>query len=510
MTIVWDDEPVIEKTSIVWDDEPVVKPKPVAVPAPEEERGLLGRSYDTAISGVSDAMSTMMGDTYGREDPTGSPLQRDELPIYNPIGSDRLTKALGGDLALAVGDIGGDLMMTAGKAVLPDAAQEAIASGAQYVMESEPAQMAGRGLEKAKEFLGPDKAALAGELLNIGAAIAPVPKIKPKFGAKSRVKLEKALQKRKTLETERLLEPNPNDMLGKGTTSEQGFMRSFKYEPGKAEARKAKLVSEIADVDPKRSNNYNQGVIQKEVKKLNTELVDELADVAPVSIENVTNSIDDAIDAARQTPNLAGEAGAMAETLSAHADRLLSKYKNADKTITPNNLLKVRRELDKWTEKYGPKDLYGDKGSALSDANDAIREALNSALSEAAPNAAVREKLWDMSDLIAAQKLTYSRGIPGKERGNRASRYLENLERATGVKHPVNPQSIAISASNPQVGIGAAIAALGIGAKNSAGRGLSRNRTAIMEMAADAIKNGSQGLPRAALIDLMNEEEKQN
>jgi hypothetical protein len=483
-------------------EEAVAAPVPSPMPA-QEERGAFGAALDKTRLGLSDAMSTLAGDSYGR---SGDPLKPDNLPLLNPFGSDRLKKALGGDVIPAAGEVGMGLMAAGAKSQFPKAADVA-EEGFRYAMESAPAQAAGRGLEQAKEYLGPDTSALVGEVANIGAALLPVPKIKPKFGKNSRVKLEKSLQNRKRLETERLLEPNPNDMELKGELLEEGFWQSRRYKPGEKEANKARLVSEIDGIDPRRSNNYNTGVIKKEVKRLNTELINDLDGAPNVSVGTIENALDDAIDAARLTPNLHGDAGDVAESLSSYVDRQLLKYKSADGDITPNDLLIVRRDLDKWTTKYGPKDLYGEKGSAMSDANDAIREAINSTLAGAAPNVSVRQKLWDMSDLIEAKKLTYKRSLPGMEGGNRVSRYIENLERATGVKHPTNPQSIAITASNPTVGVGGALAALGLGAKNSAGRSLSRNRTAAMEMMAEAIRGGSSAAQKAAIIDLMNKDE---
>lgn len=488
-------EAVVEETTAV--DSPVNE----AIPA-QEEQGLVSRGMDTLQLGLSDAMSTLAGDTYGR---SGDPTEPDDLNYLS-----RAIKMVGGDILPAVGEVGGDAVIAAGKAVLPEAAEDFIADtaaeGMQAVAESDVGQAVGGGLDKWKAA-SPETYALAGELGNIGMAVAPVPKLNPKFGAKSTKKLKKALQDRKTLETERLLEPAPMDMRGKGELLEKGAMRTRVYEPFAPEKRKAKLVSEIADVDPRRSNNYNAGVMRKEITKLNDELVDSLDGLPEVQTVDIENAIDDAIDTARQTPNLAGEAGSQAEVLSNYVDRLISKYKTGDGGIEPRDLLKIRREMDEWTRKYGPKDLYGDKGSALSDANDAIREALNATVAKAAPDADVRQKLWDMSDLIAAEKQTYRRGLPGAEKGNRFSRYLANLERATGVKHPVNPQSIAISATNPQVGVGAALAALGIGAKKGAGAGLARNRTSAMNMMADAMREGSAGAQRAGLIDMMNEDD---
>ena len=188
----------------------VESPESEAIPTPEG-KGLFGRSLDTLQLGVSDAMSTLAGDSYGR---SGDPSERDDINYLS-----KAIKMVGGDMLPAVGEVGGDAMITAGKAVLPEAAEDFIADktsqGIEYVAESDVGQAVGVGLEKWKAA-SPETYALAGELGNIGLAVAPVPKIKPKFGAKSTSKLKKALQDRKTIETERLLEPAPRGNANTG------------------------------------------------------------------------------------------------------------------------------------------------------------------------------------------------------------------------------------------------------------------------------------------------------
>jgi len=102
---------------------------PAPPPPPEEEQGFIDRSLDRLQLGLSDTMSTLMGDTYGR---SGDPTERDDLPVVNPFGSNRLMKALGGDIIPAVGDVAGDALISGGKAVLPESAEQKIAEGTAY------------------------------------------------------------------------------------------------------------------------------------------------------------------------------------------------------------------------------------------------------------------------------------------------------------------------------------------------------------------------------------------
>ena len=504
MTIVWDDETVTN--NIIWDD-PVVAPAPNIPPAVvktkekiiPKEQGIFGRSKDRLTLGVSDAMSTMAGDTYGR---SGDPTQIDSM-----LPEERILKVVGGDIIPAVADVSMDALITAGKEVLTQEEEDAIAANLSDLTQSKPAQLLGTGLEKTKEFLGPRGSAVAGELFNVGSAVLPVPKIKPKFGINSRAKLEKSIANQKRIETERLLQPDNLEGPGK-VIEKENFMQNRDYIPSEREAKIAKSVSEIPEINPRKSNNYNTNVIEKELAKLDADLINLLdaSNNPAVSVVTVENAIDDAIDIARQTPNLVGTAGEKAEALSKHIDSLLKKYKDVDGDITPNNILRIRRDLDQWTKKYSPKDLYGDSASALSDANDAIRKALNETLAQSAPNVAVRDRLFHMSDLYTAKSTIYPRGLPNREAGNRLSRYVDSLERSLGVSHPTTPLGLQRSI-NPFIGAGTALAAGALGIKRGGAAALRRNRTSLAEMTADAIRQGSAGLQRAAIIDLANDEE---
>jgi hypothetical protein len=475
---------------------------PVAELPPAREPNVFKRALGTATQGVSDAMSTVAGDSFGLN-AEGDPTQRDDL---NPI--ERGVLATGRDFLGGVGEAGGDIMMETGKALLPPAAEEAIASGAQYLANTDTAQAAGRGLQQARESLGPKNSALAGAGLNIAASLLPVPKIKPKFGINSRNKLDTSVRNRKIRETERLLEPD--NLKGKGDVIENtGLWQSREYKPVASEQRVAERVAAIPDSNPRKSNNYNRGVVKKEIDKLDKELIGSLDGLPAVNLETVTDSIDDALDRARQLPNLSGDAGEVATTLANQVDDILLRHLDTDGNITPDSLLKVRRELDQWTKKYGPKDLYSDKGSALNDANREVREGLNSVLSANAPDGVVREKLSHMSDLLDAEGTLFPRSLPAREKGNRFSRYIQDLERSLGFRHPTTPQAGVETVRNPLVAAAVGTGALGLGTARNLGAGVARNRTAATEALATAIRSGQTTAQKAAIIAAMQDEEEE-
>ena len=108
-----------------------------------------------------------------------------------------------------------------------------------------------------------------------------------------------------------------------------------------------------------------------------------------------------------------------------------------------------------------------------------------------------------MSDLYNAQSTLYPRGLPNREAGNRLSRSVEDLERSLGIRHPTTPLGVQRSV-NPVLGLGLAVAATGMGLKRGGAAGLRRNKTALAEMTADAISEGSAAIQRAPIIDLAN------
>ena len=113
-----------------------------------------------------------------------------------------------------------------------------------------------------------------------------------------------------------------------------------------------------------------------------------------------------------------------------------------------------------------------------------------------------------MSDLYTAKSTIYPRGLPNREAGNRLSRYVDSLERSLGVSHPTTPLGLQRSI-NPFIGAGTALAAGALGIKRGGAAALRKNRTSLAEMTADAIRQGSAGLQRAAIIDLANDEEEE-
>lgn len=135
-------------------------------PAPEGP-GFLARSRDRLALGLSDVGSTLTGQTYGRD---GDPTRRDSM-----APSEYVMKALGGDAIPAVGGVIADAVVTAGKAVLPESAEDAIAEGVQTVAQSAPVQAVGRGLEAWRKA-SPRTYAQAGEIANVVTTTIPVPK----------------------------------------------------------------------------------------------------------------------------------------------------------------------------------------------------------------------------------------------------------------------------------------------------------------------------------------------
>jgi hypothetical protein len=481
-----------------WEDVAVIPaPKSKTVPTTQEAQGFLGRSADTIVQGVSDAFSTAAGDSYGR---SGEALERDDL---NPLS--KAIKMFGGDILPSVGEVGGDAIITGGKAVLPEVAEDAIASGIQYVAESEPAQMAGRGLEKAKEFIGPEKSALAGELLNIGAAFLPVPKITPKFAARNTRVLEKTLAKQKRNDIKSRFEPaNPYDQ---GTLEiMDDTLKTKQFIPNERYSGVLDEVEKTPGVKSTNSHTENRRALENEVSKVRKSLDEKLGDANPVSGQDLDDELLEAMVRAEDEFVLQGDAGKSAQKLYEEFNKMYTSNLDDAGNISARDLLTVRRELDNKIRDAVAGDPFSPGNTASKVATRELRQSINKLVDNAAPDADVAADLARMNKMLEARDVilpsTRSEGATG------LGRSIERLEERTGLRHPVSPLALQSNLSNPAtVGLTGAASALAMGGGRAIGNTLKKGSVAGDRMIAEMIRQGIPAAERAAIIASMNDEE---
>lgn len=460
-------------------------------PAPEGP-GFLARSRDRLALGLSDVGSTLTGQTYGRD---GDPTRRDSM-----APSEYVMKALGGDAIPAVGGVIADAVVTAGKAVLPESAEDAIAEGVQTVAQSAPVQAVGRGLEAWRKA-SPRTYAQAGEIANVVAAKAPAPKPGLTTGTKAARRLERTMAANKARETTHMLTPdNPFDqgslVIADDALQSKTFVPNARYQGVIDE------VASIPGVDPRKSFTANINALESHVGKLDESLGLKLADAPPIPAENIAQTLQASVARAQDQLTLTADAGKFAQSIYDKFDQLIEP-RIIDGHVTPTDLLAARRELDAWL-RNSPTDVFSPGGAASKVATREIRQSINDLVDISAPDAGVKADLARMNKALEARDAMRPHAVGEGE--NRFSRYLRTLERSTGLKHPVNPQSAYITLKNPHVGVVAGGAALALGLRRGLGESFGKFNARMEMLLQEAINRGAPPAERAAILAAINQE----
>ena len=473
-------------------------PAQPAAPAPAPEGpGFLARSRDRLALGLSDVGSTLTGQTYGRD---GDPTRRDSM-----APSEYVMKALGGDAIPAVGGVIADAVVTAGKAVLPESAEDAIAEGVQTVAQSAPVQAVGRGLEAWRKA-SPRTYAQAGDAANVLATVAPAPRPALTTGTRATQRLTNRLAQNRQRETMHMLTPdNPFDqgnlVIADDVMASKTFVPNARYQGVIDE------TASVPGVNPRQSFTHNVNALDDHVTQLDEALAQRLAGAPPIPAATVAQTLQDSVARAADQLTLVADAGTFADTIYARFNQILAP-RMAGGQISPQDLLDARRELDVWL-RNSPTDVFSPGGAASKVATREIRQAINDLVDTSAPTAGVRADLTRMNRALEARDALRPHAVSEGE--NRFSRYLATLERSTGLKHPVNPQSAYITLKNPSIGVVAGAAALAMGLRRGFGESFGAFNARMEMLLQEAINRGAPAAERAAIIAAMNQEkEKRN
>lgn len=471
---------------------------PVAATPEPEAPGLLARSRDRLAQGASDLMSTATSETYGRK---GDPTQRDVM-----APSARLMKALGGDVIPAVGSVIADTATTAGKAVLPQAAEDAIAGAAQTVSQSAPVQAAGNVLRKWKAA-SPDTYAAAGEIANVASVLAPMPKPALTTGTRANQRLAATLARKRKAETTRMLTPDDPYEQGNLIIKDNAW-KTQEFVPGQRYEGVIDEVTDIPGVNPRKSHTENVNALEAHVSDINQQLGTKLADAAPIPAADVAQTLTDSVARASGELTLVADAGKYADSIYAKFNELIATKIDPTGNISPSDLLQARRELDNWLKRQAT-DVFSPGGTASKVATREIRQSINQLVDASAPGLGVGEDLARMNKALEARDVLRPRAV--REPPTALGRYMATLEESTGLKHPVNPQSAYITAANPVVGAATGTAALVLGLRRGLGESWMKFNARMEKLLQDAINNGAPPAERAAIVAAMNQEkEKRN
>lgn len=476
------------------------QPAPEAPPPAPEPPGLLKRSLETLRQGTSDAFSTMAGDSYGR---SGDPTERDFQGTGYLPEARRLLQATGGDFLGGVADIGGDVIST-GIQQLPQGGQDLIAKGVEGaggIIADDPAfQLVGQGLEKWKES-SPESYKTAGELANVGTALSPLKGYKPKFGDKAQTKLKNAVDDQRKLETQRLIMPDKYE--GADLEISPGMLGVKKAKPREYLQSQIDEVADIPEVNPRGNYTENVNAIEAKVDDIRTRLDERISSAPDMDIDDVEYAIEQSIDRAAESPLLVGDAGTSANRIYDKFQKIIAE-KTVDGKISPQSVLDSRIELDRWLKQQGG-DVFGSGQSASKVATKEIRTTINQLVEKAAPDVGVSDDLRQMSTLLTARDTISPRSVSEARTG--PGRYMEGLERRTGLSHPRTPYSATRNLSDVPAMALTGTMALGLGAADAAGGAVARNSAAVQKRLANAMRQATTTAEKAAILAAIKEEE---
>jgi hypothetical protein len=481
-------------------------PAPVeeVVEAVAEEPGFLERSKDRIQLGLSDAMTSVHGDTY---DDLGSPTEVDDLPVPN-----RLVRA-----AREVLEPGMDIAVDAISSVTPDSVKYAGGQALEGFMESPYGKAAawagGKALPlalKGKDFvegeIGETNMALLEDATVLGAELAGAGRTPGQDVLKKSAKAARKADIR--AETAKRMMPDKEDIKYKGKMREQpGLSQRSEFVPNEGWNQNIDAVNDLPDYDPSRSYAYNEEIVEKAINEARFDLdanLDVYANDIPVN--QVKASVDAAKARAAKTPTLTGDGGAVAEKIYAQFDELMDGVDLSGGDITATQLLNVRRDLDGWLRANSDSVFDPGKVSATKVATRAIRDSLNELVDAAAPDAAVRESLARQSKLLDAREMFFERALPTNERTTRLGRAAQRFEQATGISHPTTPLALSATAGHPlTMGLMTAGAGYYFG-KDMAKRAIRSAAGEGTEAMAQILRLGTTG----SVIDSLQEEQNRN
>ena len=475
----------------------------VTATPPQEDRppGFIDRSIDRLSTGLTKTMEKLKTPEAPVMPIPGAQIDTGGEPLDAPLTT-RFRQAIGGEAVPAIGEVGADAVMTAGKEILPESWQDNIKDAAMYVMDSAPVKTIGRGLDAWKEA-SPETYEAAGEYANLAAVMSPMKAFpSSKLGAMSKNANAAARQARREKGISEMLKPDTGD--GGGNWVETGILKKQKYEPSPYESRRYAEVDRTPGVDPTESNLKNINAIEAEVDLKRRNLDSRLEGADELDLSTVRGDIDNAILEIEDIPSLVGDAGKSAERIYNKFYRFVEKYADGDK-IRPGDLLQARRDLDAWLKTADGK-IFDNTANARGIATKALRSKINNRVNDAVPDADVARSLQQQSDLLTARDDL----IPGfkAEGKNRLSRAVKKVETDTGL----SPARTPLAASSNIASI-PAMALTGLGtAASLGGRGLVNTMRAARSgagMTADTMLNSMGVLPKATALAALNREKEE-
>ena len=447
-----------------------------------ETRSFLQRSKETLTQGVSDAMSSLAGDSFT----TGG----DKMDL-SP--SERTSEALGGGVLPAVGQVGADAFVTGAKQVLPESVTDAVGEGFGAVMGSKPVQKVAEGWNTLADKY-PDYAAGITQGANIGSIGMPKMKTpKVRWVGNADAAVAKMKNQTRMESVARMLEPDNMDGPGKIVT--KGPLKTKTYEATPWEQEMYREVNKVKGVKPSGNYTDNFNAVEAEVGRLAKELDAKLMEVPEINANRILGPINDAVEQIAKQPTLVGDAGKSAELIFDMYINEVKKFVKPGAKVSLRDMLQARRNLDDLLYSTDKNIFDVNTSKAKNYALSEIRKTVHDLIEEVAPDSGLKDSLKKQSHLLTARDTMHPRMIG--ERGNAITRAVSALERDTGVAHPTTPLGIYANASNPITAAAMAALAGGYGIT----RALSRtSRIAYTRLVGEIEKAINKGGPKVAQL----------
>lgn len=419
-------------------------------PALPKEPGFVEKSMDRLQLGLSDAMSTMAGDTYGR----GTADALEKTPVnkaWRPFSA--VASTLEG-----IGDVTGEAIMAGDKAIgSPLSKSMAALGGSAY------GQTAGWGASKVEEGLEatvPELMPALGEAATIAGAVLPYAKgLKAGGGAKVAEGLKQSKVKLREGDIAKRWEPE--SPVGEPGSVDENMFGFRKVNPPEYRAQMYEDIASVEGLNPRKSKLSNFNALDDSVEVMRKKLDADLKPYDALATDDVKIALNEAIESASLTPTLAkADVAKVADSVFVKFEELVSKH-TVDGKIKPGDLLQARRDLDTWLRKNKTNIFDSETMSGQTIAVNSIRNTINEQVAKAAPDAKVAESLRKQSSLLTARdEMVKGANVEGK---NPLSRAIREVQDITGMTPVHTPNAVGASLQPGALAVGATGAALGLG-----------------------------------------------
>jgi len=376
----------------------------------------------------------------------GKASQQQERTISGEISPLQGTLRTIGQGAGAVQDVLGETIITAGKAVLPKRAEQAIASGTQSIIGSRPVQEVVSQYQTFKEKY-PEASADIEAIFNISSLIP--------IGAGTR-------QATRAINTAGEVAGEVSQMAGRGLieSGEQGiksqknrFVQSLikpiesqatkldevartevingrkVVQPSPREIEIASIVEQIPTINSKNTvqGNYNALRVENTNRAV---ALQETLDKSNILLpkREVVSRLGTAQTNLQTNPLIVGDASKTANRLVEGAKKFINEQ---DGTI--GGALRARKAYDNWVLTQKPKAFDAKAENAFTIANREVRDAFNSIIDEKIPDINVKKQLREQSLIYEAMDNIAPKAVA--EANTRIGRAVQRIGNTLGVKN---------------------------------------------------------------------------